>query len=81
MTEKRAIAADELLTIANNLIHEHENYMDGMHTNAVDEKLGVLVFKGEYFLDEHGLPTTKTTSVFNMFKYLAQQLSKQYTLK
>ena len=81
MPDKITINTDELLTIANNLILNHELYIEGMHTDFVEEKAGVLVFKGEYFLNENGTPTTKTTSVFNVFKYLAHQLSKQYTLK
>lgn len=81
MTQKHAITSEALLIIANNMISEHENYLEGIQANSVQEKAGVLVFKGEYFLDNDGLPSTKTTEVFNMFKYLAHQLSKQYTLK
>ncbi|WP_028025213.1 YciN family protein [Enterovibrio calviensis] len=81
MSEKTPISAEELLTIANQMIKDHDAYLDGMLASSVDEKAGVMVFKGEYFLDENGLPTPKTTAVFNMFKYLAHQLSKQYTLQ
>ncbi|MBV7300174.1 YciN family protein [Enterovibrio paralichthyis] len=81
MAEKTPISADELLTIANQMIRDHEAYLEGMHADSVEEKAGVMVFKGEYFLNEQGLPTPKTTAVFNMFKYLAHQLSKQYTLQ
>jgi hypothetical protein len=51
-----------------------------MRATSVEEKDDVLVFKGEYFLDDKGLPTPKTTAVFNMFKYLAHHLSKEFTL-
>ncbi len=81
MAEKTPISADELLTMANQMIRDHEAYLEGMHADSVEEKAGVMVFKGEYFLNEQGLPTPKTTAVFNMFKYLAHQLSKQYTLQ
>ncbi|MDD1796114.1 YciN family protein [Enterovibrio sp. ZSDZ42] len=81
MSEKTPISANELLAIANQMIKEHDAYLEGMLANSVDEKAGVMVFKGEYFLDDNGLPTPKTTAVFNMFKYLAHQLSKQYTLQ
>ncbi len=80
MSNKKAISEFELLLIANQLIRDHDNYIEGMLTNKVDEKDDVLVFKGEYFLDANGLPTEKTTAVFNMFKYLAHQLSKEFTL-
>ena len=33
-----------------------------------------------YFLDEQGLPTAKSTAVFNMFKHLAHVLSEKYHL-
>ncbi|CZF82389.1 YciN family protein [Grimontia marina] len=80
MAEKTPISADDLLKIANEMIREHDAYIEGMNTDSVEEKAGVMVFKGEYFLDDNGLPTPKTTAVFNMFKYLAHQLSKQYTI-
>ncbi|STO57130.1 Protein of uncharacterised function (DUF2498) [Grimontia hollisae] len=81
MAEKTSICAEDLLKIANQMIREHDAYIDGMHADSVEEKAGVMVFKGEYFLDGNGLPTPKTTAVFNMFKYLAHHLSKQYTLE
>ncbi|MDD1782701.1 YciN family protein [Enterovibrio sp. ZSDZ35] len=81
MSQKAPISAEELLNIANQMIRDHDEYLEGMHAESVEEKAGVMVFKGEYFLDENGLPTPKTTLVFNMFKYLAHQLSKQYTIK
>ncbi|MGF1737187.1 YciN family protein [Photobacterium satsumensis] len=80
MSTKESIANDELLMIANQLIQDHEAYIDGMRANSVEERAGVLIFKGEYFLDDNGLPTEKTTAVFNMFKYLAHQLSPKFTL-
>ncbi|ELY2740236.1 YciN family protein [Cronobacter turicensis] len=67
-----------LLAQANKMIREHEDYIAGMVATDVEQKNGVLVFRGEYFMDEQGLPTAKTTAVFNMFKYLAHQLSEKY---
>ncbi|EIX1534642.1 YciN family protein [Cronobacter sakazakii] len=69
-----------LLAQANKMIREHEDYIAGMVATDVEQKHGVLVFRGEYFMDEQGLPTAKTTAVFNMFKYLAHQLSEKYHL-
>jgi hypothetical protein len=66
--------------IANQIIQEHENYLEGMRATSVEERDDVLIFKGDYFLSEQGLPTEKTTAVFNMFKYLAHHLSKEFTL-
>lgn len=81
MTSKTHISEFDLLLIANQLIQEHENYIEGMRADSVEEKADVLVFKGNYFLDSNGMPTEKTTAVFNMFKYLAHQLSKEFTLQ
>ncbi|WP_313010242.1 YciN family protein [Atlantibacter hermannii] len=69
-----------LLEKANTLIVEHEDYIAGIVATDVEQKNGVLVFRGDYFLDEQGLPTPKSTAVFNMFKYLAHQLSENYRL-
>lgn len=81
MADKKPISKVDLLIIANQLIQDHEHYVEGMIATQVEEKAGILVFKGEYFLDDNGLPTTKTTAVFNMFKYLAHHLSSEFTLE
>ncbi|AZL84490.1 MULTISPECIES: YciN family protein [Aliivibrio] len=81
MSVKKSISEADLLLIANQIIQDHENYLEGMRATGVEEKEEVLVFKGEYFLSDQGLPTEKTTAVFNMFKYLAHQLSKEFTIK
>ena len=65
---------------ANRLIREHEDTLAGIEATGVEQRNGVLVFSGEYFLDEQGLPTPKSTAVFNMFKYLAHELSEKYHL-
>ncbi|WP_299014373.1 YciN family protein [uncultured Photobacterium sp.] len=81
MSDKKPISASELLMIANQLIQDHDAYIEGMRATSVEEKDGVLVFKGEYFLDEKGLPTEKTTAVFNIFKFLAHKLSPEFTVQ
>lgn len=80
MDKKQPISTHDLLQLANNLIQSHDAYLDGMYADSVEEKDGVLVFKGNYFLDTQGLPTIHTTTVFNIFKYLATELSKKYTI-
>lgn len=80
MSTKKPIDQFELLLIANQIIQDHEAYIEGMRAESVVEKDGVLIFKGHYFLDENGLPTENTPAVFNMFKYLAHKLSPEFTL-
>ncbi|OON41209.1 hypothetical protein BTJ39_04370 [Izhakiella australiensis] len=74
------ISADELLVIANNLLKQHEDYLPGVKADSVKQRGDVLVFNGDFYLDEQGLPSGKTTVVFNLFKYLAHSLSSQYRL-
>jgi len=69
-----------LLELANKLIRDHEDTLSGIEATGVTQRNGILVFSGEYFLDEQGLPTGKSTAVFNMFKYLAHELSEKYQL-
>ena len=66
MSVKKSISEADLLLIANQIIQDHENYLEGMRATGVEEKEEVLVFKGEYFLSDQGLPTEKTTAVFNI---------------
>lgn len=79
-TEKQPITKAELLSLANQMIKEHDDYLAGMAADDVEQKSGVMVFKGDYFLDENGLPTPKTMALFNVFKFLAHQLSEKYYL-
>lgn len=74
------IARDQLLAEANEIIRQHEDYIHGMQATEVEQKGPVLVFRGEFFLNSDGLPTAKTTAVFNMFKHLAHILSAKYHL-
>lgn len=73
--------AEELLKIANDLIKSDYEYMDGMRADSVTQNGEVLVFKGEFFLDNDGIPTAKTNAVFNMFKKITTIMSKQYKLE
>lgn len=79
--KKTIIAKSDLLELARTMMLEHEEYQEGMSVVDVAEKAGVLVFKGEYFLDDDGLPTPKTTAVFNIYKALAHAFSASYTLE
>ena len=74
------IDRETLLAEANKLIREHDDTMAGIEATGVEQRNGVLVFSGEYFLDEQGLPTPRSTAVFNMFNYLAHVLSEKYHL-
>ncbi|WP_369790970.1 DUF2498 family protein [Rouxiella sp. WC2420] len=76
-----AINPGALLIEANKVIRQHEHYLSGMKATEVEQKGNVLVFRGEFFLDEQGLPTGKTTAVFNMFKLLATLFSDKYHLE
>ncbi len=80
MADRQPIQHQDLLTMANQMIRDHEDFIQGMQADQVEQKGGILVFKGEFFLDEQGLPTPKTMAVFNMFKYLPQTLSGQSQL-
>ena len=80
MAEKQSIQRQALLSIANQMLREHEDYLPGIQADEVEQKGGILVFKGKFFFDEQGLPSAKTMVVFNLFKYLAQTLSGQYQL-
>lgn len=78
--DSQPIDRQTLLVEANRLIREHEDTLAGIEATGVEQRNGVLIFSGEYYLDEQGLPTPKSTAVFNMFKYLAHQLSEKYHL-
>ncbi|MET2973389.1 DUF2498 family protein, partial [Vibrio harveyi] len=47
MSDRKHIEEFDLLLIANQIIQEHEDYIEGMRATSVVEKDDVLVFKGE----------------------------------
>lgn len=75
------IAKTELLKLANEAIKDHDNYLEGMNVTNVVTKSDILVFQGEYFLDENGLPTPASTAAFNVLKWLTQFYSELYILE
>jgi hypothetical protein len=75
-----ALSREELLKEANALIREHDDYFAGIEASDVEQNGELLVFRGNYFLDENGLPTAKSTAVFNVFKALTVALSEKYHL-
>ncbi|MFC3023562.1 DUF2498 family protein [Vibrio zhugei] len=81
MSQKIAIPKSDLLMIANQALHDHDQYVEGIYATDVEEKNDVLIFKGDCFLDHQGLPTTKTNTVFNLFKFLAHELSTKFTIQ
>lgn len=78
--ETESISRQALLEIANQLLQQHDEYFAVMEATEVIQQGEVLVFRGPWFLDDEGLPTAKTTAVFNVFKHLAVVLSAQYHL-
>jgi hypothetical protein len=81
MNQTQMIDRDNLLALANEMIADHKDYFSGLAATDVEQKGDLLIFRGDYFLDEQGLPGEKSTVVFNVFKYLTVQLSPNYTLK
>ncbi|EMI5489211.1 DUF2498 family protein [Providencia stuartii] len=77
----QSITQNELLEKANEIIKKHEDYIHGMFVDTVEQHRGTLVFKGEFFLDENGIPTAKSTAAFNMYKHLSHLFSEKYHLK
>ncbi len=81
MIQPQLIDREALLRIANELIVDHQDYFVGLEATDVEQKADVLIFRGNYFLDEQGLPGEKSTVVFNVFKYLAVELSPVYCVE
>ncbi|MCW2254596.1 hypothetical protein M2263_000687 [Providencia alcalifaciens] len=77
----QSITKDELIEKANDIIQKHDDFIHGMFVDTVEQHRDTLVFKGEFFLDTNGIPTTKSTAAFNMYKHLSHILSEQYHIK
>ena len=60
--DTQPIDRETLLIEANKIIREHEDTLAGIVATGVTQRNGVLVFSGDYFLDEQGLPTPKSTA-------------------
>jgi hypothetical protein len=78
--DKQVINSADLIILANAQLPEHDDFIEGVKVESVTEKHGVITFKGESFLDENGLPTTKSMTAFNLYKWLCHHFSNKYTL-
>ncbi|EFB73569.1 Protein of uncharacterised function (DUF2498) [Providencia rustigianii] len=78
--EIQYISKQELLEKANDIIKNHDDYIHGMFVDNVEQHSDVLVFKGEFFLDENGIPSFKSAAAFNMYKHLTHLFSEKYRL-
>lgn len=81
MKQLTEINKTALLQEANEMIEQHEHYFSGMTATDVEQKGDLLIFRGNYFLNEQGMPGEKSTLVFNVFKFLTTELSPRYQLK
>ncbi|PKH26830.1 hypothetical protein CIG19_03260 [Enterobacterales bacterium CwR94] len=79
--QSRAIDKQTLLQLARQRLHAIVPNQPEFTVTDVQQRDGVLIFKGEYFLDAQGLPSDKTQQVFNVFKLLATELSPHWHLK
>lgn len=52
--DTQPIDRETLLIEANKIIREHEDTLAGIVATGVTQRNGVLVFSGDYFLDEQG---------------------------
>lgn len=69
-----------LLKRTNKLIREHENTLAGIEATGIIQRNDVLASSDESYPDKQSLPTSKSTTIFNMFEYLAHKLSDRYHL-
>ncbi|WP_443112771.1 DUF2498 family protein [Erwinia sp. SLM-02] len=77
---QETIDRSSLLALAGQLLADHDDYFVGMAATGVEQKGDLLIFSGDYFLDEQGLPGPRSTAVFNVFKFLTVELSPKYRL-
>lgn len=81
MVARTPIAKKDLIAIANRIMKECDDYIDGIEVIDIRNSNEAFVFSGEYFLNEDGTPSPKTIAVFNVFKFLNTHLSQLYILE
>ena len=79
-TPKTPVSREEVIRPANAMIKKDWEYMDGMEVTEALQRDEAIVLRGEFFLDEQGLPTPKTNAVFNMFHRVSVELSRKYRI-
>ncbi|MFM2484877.1 DUF2498 family protein [Celerinatantimonas yamalensis] len=79
--EKQLISMQELVKLANEALHSNDDYIHGVEVHEAVQTPDCIVFKGENFLDEQGLPTGKSMAAFNLYKWLSYQFSDLYTVQ
>lgn len=80
MNEKLPISSEEMVKLANSALRSHDDYIDGLVIYEAIQTPDCIVFKGENFLDEQGIPTAKSMAAFNLYKWLSYQFTGFYTI-
>ena len=71
--ERKPIAKNDLIAIANKIMKECDDYVEGIEVIDVRNSNEAFVFSGEYYLNDD--------AVFNVFKFLNHHLSQLYILE
>lgn len=77
---RKTVSQEEIIRMANEMIKKDWEYMDGMEVTSAIQRDAAIVLRGEFFLDDQGLPTPKTNAVFNMFHRVSVELSRKYRI-
>ena len=77
---RKTVSREEIIRLANEMIKKDWEYMDGMEVTSAMQRDAAIVLRGEFFLDDQGLPTPKTNAVFNMFHRVSVELSRKYRI-
>ncbi|NJD85450.1 DUF2498 family protein [Candidatus Erwinia dacicola] len=81
MSQQHPVNHEHLLALVQEIIVNHPDYFTGLGVDDVEQNGDVLVFRGNYYLDDQSLPTAMSTTVFNVYKALAVNLSARYRLE
>lgn len=79
--EKQEVSMQEIVKLANEALHNNDDYIHGVVVYEAVQTPDCIVFKGENFLDENGFPTGKSMAAFNLYKWLSYQFTPLYTVK
>ena len=80
MTEKTRISQGDIISLASETIQGFSEYIPGMTISSAQQEGEVIIFRGETFLDEYGLPTDTSKIAFSLYASLSDKYSETYQL-
>lgn len=78
MSEKIAISQSDIIALAMDKMREIDGYSPEMTLKSAQQEDSKIIFRGDFFTDDFGMPTQDTEKVLTIYSKLSDYYSEFY---